>query len=60
MRRVFPGMVDDWQVEDNTFGSPAAEQLLHKIQPDFWFSAHHHVKFAAVVRCVYVRTAAGV
>lgn len=42
-------MFDD-QVENNSLGSPAAEQLLHRIQPDFWFSAHLHVKFPAVVR----------
>ncbi|CAN0568948.1 unnamed protein product, partial [Ectocarpus sp. 12 AP-2014] len=39
------------QVEDNTLGSAAAEQLLHKVQPDYWFAAHLHVKFPAVVRC---------
>lgn len=38
------------QVEKGLLGSPPAEQLLHKIQPDYWFSAHLHVKFPAVVR----------
>ncbi|CAB1120964.1 unnamed protein product [Ectocarpus sp. CCAP 1310/34] len=38
------------EVEDNTLGSAAAEQLLHKVQPDYWFAAHLHVKFPAVVR----------
>ncbi|CAM9554255.1 unnamed protein product [Pylaiella littoralis] len=38
------------EVKDNSLGSPPAEQLLHKIQPDYWFAAHLHVKFPAVVR----------
>ncbi|CAM9371145.1 unnamed protein product [Scytosiphon promiscuus] len=38
------------RVKDNSLGNPAAEQLLHKIQPDYWFAAHLHVKFPAVVR----------
>ncbi|CAM9614805.1 unnamed protein product, partial [Hapterophycus canaliculatus] len=38
------------EVKDNSLGNPAAEQLLHKIQPDYWFAAHLHVKFPAVVR----------
>ena len=38
------------EVEKNTLGSRAAEDLLKKIQPDYWFSGHLHVKFPAVVK----------
>lgn len=38
------------EIQENTFGNPGATQLLHHIQPSFWFSAHIHVKFPALVR----------
>jgi Lariat debranching enzyme, C-terminal domain len=37
-------------VPNNEVGSPAHLQLLRALQPSFWFAAHHHVKFSAVVQ----------
>lgn len=37
------------EVEDDTLGSSPAEFLLHQLKPRFWFSAHLHVKYTALV-----------
>lgn len=33
---------------DGTLGNPAAEYVMDRLRPAYWFSAHMHCKFAAV------------
>lgn len=37
------------QISQDVFGSPAAAQLCNRLRPKYWFSAHHHVKFPAII-----------
>ena len=37
------------QVEDGSLGSPPARDLMGALRPRYWFSAHMHTKFAAMV-----------
>jgi lariat debranching enzyme len=45
--RLKPGLTTD--VNTNKLGSDPLWNLLDTLRPQFWFCAHHHVKFAAVV-----------
>eukprot|EP01100_Stratorugosa_tubuloviscum_P002883 TRINITY_DN1688_c2_g1_i2.p1 TRINITY_DN1688_c2_g1~~TRINITY_DN1688_c2_g1_i2.p1 ORF type:complete len:351 (-),score=120.01 TRINITY_DN1688_c2_g1_i2:60-1112(-) len=37
------------EIANNSFGNPATRELLMQLQPCYWFSAHMHVKFQAIV-----------
>ena len=45
--RCKPFLVED--IDNGRLGNPAAMELIHTLKPDFWFAAHMHFKFAAIV-----------
>jgi len=38
------------EINENSLGSPASEELLHALKPSYWFCGHMHVKFPAIVQ----------
>ncbi|KAI0968058.1 lariat debranching enzyme, C-terminal domain-containing protein [Xylaria arbuscula] len=48
--RALFSMKPDFRQEsiDGTLGNPAAEYVMDRLRPAYWFSAHMHCKFAAI------------
>ena len=40
----------DFRAEAERLGSPQLRALMDRLQPRYWFAAHHHVKHAVLVR----------
>ena len=38
------------EVQSNTLGNPHTVPLMQRLKPDYWFAAHLHTKFAALVK----------
>ncbi|KAI8904460.1 Metallo-dependent phosphatase-like protein [Gorgonomyces haynaldii] len=38
------------EIEEDSLGNPGTKHLLDKLQPKYWFSAHLHCKFPALVK----------
>lgn len=38
------------EIQDDSLGNKPGAELLECLKPDYWFAAHLHVKFAAVVQ----------
>lgn len=47
LRRCKPFLVED--IENGRMGNLPAMELIEVLQPDYWFAAHMHFKFPAVV-----------
>jgi lariat debranching enzyme len=37
------------EIDRNVLGNPETEKLLHQLKPEYWFSAHLHVKYSAII-----------